>query len=63
MYNNTEFNRWRRHPWHGLHTRADGQEEGSVQVYIEMTPTENDTTTDRFEDQLLRVVPLSPGRS
>jgi inorganic pyrophosphatase len=40
MYNNTDFNRWRRHPWHGLHAHADGQEEGSVQVYIEMTPTD-----------------------
>jgi inorganic pyrophosphatase len=40
MYNNTEFNRWRRHPWHGLHTRADGQKEESVQVYVEMTPSD-----------------------
>jgi inorganic pyrophosphatase len=37
MYNNTEFNRWRRHPWHGLHARRDGMAEDSVQVYIEMT--------------------------
>jgi inorganic pyrophosphatase len=40
MYNNTDFNRWRRHPWHGLHTRRDGMAEDSVQVYIEMTPTD-----------------------
>ncbi len=40
MYNNTDFNRWRRHPWHGLHTRAPGQNEESVQVYVEMTPSD-----------------------
>jgi inorganic pyrophosphatase len=40
MYNNTDFNRWRRHPWHGLHARAPGQNEESVQVYIEMTPSD-----------------------
>ena len=38
MYNNQDFNRWRRHPWHGLHTRADEMPEDIVQVYIEMTP-------------------------
>ena len=38
MYNNQDFNRWRRHPWHGLHTRADDMPEDIVQVYIEMTP-------------------------
>ncbi len=38
MYINSEFNRWRRHPWHGLHTRVDGKPEDIVQVYIEMTP-------------------------
>ncbi len=40
MYENNEFNRWRRHPWHGLHARADGMQEDSVQVYIEMTPSD-----------------------
>ena len=40
MYNNTEFNRWRRHPWHGLNVRRDGMAEDHVQVYIEMTPTD-----------------------
>ncbi|MCB1705497.1 MAG: inorganic pyrophosphatase [Halioglobus sp.] len=40
MYNNSDFNRWRRHPWHGLHTRADGQPEECVQVYVEMTPSD-----------------------
>jgi inorganic pyrophosphatase len=38
MYNDADFNRWRRHPWHGLHTRADNMPEDIVQVYIEMTP-------------------------
>jgi inorganic pyrophosphatase len=37
MYNNTDFNRWRRHPWHGLHARSNGSAEDIVQVYIEMT--------------------------
>ena len=40
MYNNSDFNRWRRHPWHGLHTRANGAPEDVVQVYIEMTPSD-----------------------
>ena len=40
MYENNEFNRWRRHPWHGLHARADGMKEDSVQVYVEMTPSD-----------------------
>ena len=38
MYNNSEFNRWRRHPWHGLRARKEGAKEDIVQVYIEMTP-------------------------
>jgi len=38
MYSNRDFNRWRRHPWHGLHTRADEMPEDIVQVYVEMTP-------------------------
>ena len=38
MYNNTEFNRWRRHPWHGLRVRREGMPDDRVQVYIEMTP-------------------------
>lgn len=40
MYNNAEFNRWRRHPWHGLHARREGMREDTVQVYIEMTPAD-----------------------
>ena len=38
MYDNNEFNRWRRHPWHGLHARKEGMPEDIVQVYVEMTP-------------------------
>lgn len=38
MYDNKDFNRWRRHPWHGLHTRRDDMAEDKVQVYVEMTP-------------------------
>ena len=38
MYNNSDFNRWRRHPWHGLRARAEGAKEDVVQVYVEMTP-------------------------
>ena len=37
MYNNSDFNRWRRHPWHGLHAHSAGSAEDIVQVYIEMT--------------------------
>lgn len=37
MYSNRDFNRWRRHPWHGLHVRSQGMAENIVQVYIEMT--------------------------
>lgn len=37
MYSNSDFNRWRRHPWHGLHAHSDGSAEDIVQVYIEMT--------------------------
>ena len=38
MYSNRDFNRWRRHPWHGLNIRADEAPEDVLQVYIEMTP-------------------------
>ena len=38
MYSNRGFNRWRRHPWHGLHARAEEAPEDIVQVYVEMTP-------------------------
>ena len=38
MYSNRDFNRWRRHPWHGLHSHANDMPADIVQVYIEMTP-------------------------
>ena len=41
MYSNRNFNRWRRHPWHGLRARRDDAPEDIVQVFVEMTP--NDT--------------------
>lgn len=37
MYNNADFNRWRRHPWHGLEAHPEGVKGDIVQVYIEMT--------------------------
>ncbi|MHA7814975.1 MAG: inorganic pyrophosphatase [Pseudohaliea sp.] len=40
MYRNEKFNRWRRHPWHGLHARMDDAPEDIVQVYVEMLPTD-----------------------
>ncbi|MBN7795770.1 inorganic pyrophosphatase [Parahaliea mediterranea] len=40
MYKNRELNRWRRHPWHGLHTRAEDSPEDIVQVFVEMTPSD-----------------------
>ncbi len=42
MYSNSsDFNRWRRHPWHGLRARReDITEEDIVQVYVEMTPAD-----------------------
>lgn len=40
MYENNQFNRWRRHPWHGLHARTEDMQEDLVQVYVEMTPTD-----------------------
>ncbi len=38
MYSNRDFNRWRRHPWHGLKAQNEGSAEDIVNVYIEMTP-------------------------
>ena len=40
MYSNRNFNRWRRHPWHGLRARRDDAPEDIVQVFIEMTPAD-----------------------
>ena len=40
MYSNRNFNRWRRHPWHGLRARRDDAPEDIVQVFVEMTPAD-----------------------
>lgn len=40
MYSDRDFNRWRRHPWHGLRARRDNNPEDILQVYIEMTPND-----------------------
>lgn len=38
MYEHGVFNRWRRHPWHGLKPRPDDNKPEIVQAFIEMTP-------------------------
>lgn len=38
MYSKLEFNRWRRHPWHGLSPRPEDAAENLVQVFVEITP-------------------------
>lgn len=38
MYQHGEFNRWRRHPWHGLDARPKGAAANVVQAFVEMTP-------------------------
>ena len=40
MYQNGDFARWRRHPWHGLEAVPVGADEGIVQAYIEMLPSD-----------------------
>lgn len=40
MYSNGEFNRWRRHPWHGLRARPDDEVKDIVRAYIEITPSD-----------------------
>ncbi len=40
MYSSREFNRWRRHPWHGLHARPDEEVKSVVRAYIEITPSD-----------------------
>ena len=40
MYQNTEYNRWRRHPWHGLKARPDESKPSIVTAYIEITPSD-----------------------
>jgi inorganic pyrophosphatase len=38
LYAQGRFNRWRRHPWHGLRPRPDDAPENVVTAFIEMTP-------------------------
>lgn len=40
MYQNTEYNRWRRHPWHGLKARPDDSKLDVMRAYIEITPSD-----------------------
>ncbi len=40
MYSSLEFNRWRRHPWHGLDARPDEEVKSVVRAYIEITPSD-----------------------
>jgi len=40
MYQDEEFSAFRRHPWHGLKAEVDGADEGIVQAYIEMLPSD-----------------------
>ncbi|MEL7045438.1 MAG: inorganic pyrophosphatase [Pseudomonadota bacterium] len=40
MYRNEKFNRWRRHPWHGLYAHREDGDKGTVQTYVEMLPTD-----------------------
>lgn len=40
MYENRDFNRWRRHPWHGLKAIPDAAKPDVVRAYIEITPSD-----------------------
>ncbi len=40
MYSDREFNRWRRHPWHGLQAHPDPDRHDLVRTYIEITPSD-----------------------
>ena len=40
MYSNRDFNRWRRHPWHGLKAIPDPGRPGVVRAYVEITPSD-----------------------
>ncbi len=40
MYSNQNFNRWRRHPWHGLRAQAPGAADDVFTCYVEMTPAD-----------------------
>jgi len=38
MYQRGDFQRWRRHPWHGLSPRPEGKSDFIVNAFVEMTP-------------------------
>ena len=40
MYEDGQFSAYRRHPWHGLDAMHKGADEGIVQAYIEMLPSD-----------------------
>ncbi len=40
MYGNRDFNRWRRHPWHGLQAIPNPAKPDVVRAYIEITPSD-----------------------
>jgi len=40
MYENNEYNRWRRHPWHGLNAIPNPERPDVVTAYIEITPSD-----------------------
>lgn len=40
MYQDGEFARWRRHPWHGLDPRGESSREDIITAYIEMLPSD-----------------------
>ena len=40
MYEDGQFSAYRRHPWHGLDAMPKGADEGIVQAYIEMLPSD-----------------------
>ncbi|MGV6806889.1 MAG: inorganic diphosphatase, partial [bacterium] len=40
MYKNQDYNRWRRHPWHGLKAIPEAEAPDIVTAYIEITPSD-----------------------
>ena len=40
MYSDLDFNRWRRHPWHGLKAVPDANHPDVVRAYVEITPSD-----------------------
>ena len=56
MYKDEEFSAFRRHPWHGLDAYPEGADEGVVQAYIEMLPS--DTVKYELDKYTGFLVPL-----